>query len=192
MASAQTNELTPQNFSAASLTLGFDKAIHLNEKNKFRSSIIIDSNNRCTLVSSTAANKEKFTIAKGTEWKSEAVMDWTDWDTKSYNFKLTNKNQIVLLHCELNLTGEVLLFNSDTGKKNSSNCSKQGGKIQKNPPASYTLKIDHSADRAPASAPSEPSYCIKRIPKLKYSLIKSAFEKAKIKIQIDHPAEASL
>ena len=78
------------------------------------------------------------------------------------------------LNCDLNLTGEILLFNSDTKHKALAECTKKGGRT-------------HSS---PKSALARQTYCVKRIPKLKYKQFRNAFAKSSISIQIDLSSES--
>lgn len=176
--------LSPETFSSAQLTFILDKTIKLNQKNKYRFPIIIDSNNRCVFLTKGT----KLNLPQNTEWKSQSSIDWNDWDSKTYNFKLTNKTSTVQLNCELNLSGEMLLFNSNAEKKSAKACKKQGGQVQNIPPKSYTRVKSQNSDRAPASTVIQ-TYCVKKIPKVSLSKFKSAFQKAKVKVHVEYSTD---
>lgn len=178
-------ELVPETFSTAQLTLIIDKTIKLNGKNKFSQTVVIDKNNRCTF----RTNAVNLNLSKNTEWKSQSTIDWSDWDSKTYNFKLTHQNEIALLNCEMNLGGEILLFNENSGKKSANSCSRQGGRVQNSPPKSYTFKQGKNSNRAPASQDNQ-SYCVKKIPRVTLSQFKKAFRNANVKLSLEFSAES--
>ncbi|OYZ19591.1 MAG: hypothetical protein B7Y39_11925, partial [Bdellovibrio sp. 28-41-41] len=155
---AKTSDLSPSNFSAATLTVAFDRTVKLSEKNKFRFPVTIDSYNRCYISSPTPLLKKNIVISKGSQWRSQPNSEWSDWDSKKFSFKLTHKNVSVVLKCELNLAGEIFLHHSAMTKKASSACAKQGGKVRQ----------------------AQGGYCIKRVSKLNTSKFKNAFLKHNI------------
>ncbi|GEM_PF-2609333 len=187
LARSKTPYLSPGNFSAASLTVAFDRTIKLTEKNKFRFPVTIDSYNRCYITSQTPLLKKKLTISKGSQWRSQPSEDWSDWDSKKFSFKLTHKNISVLLKCELNLAGEILLHHSNLTKKSSSACARQGGYIRTHSPKSITQQKTGKNIRLPSSAVASQGYCIKRVSKLNTSKFRLAFLKQKIHLNMEFP-----
>jgi hypothetical protein len=184
LALGKTVELSPESLSTSTLKLGFDKTIKLNANNRFRFLINIDSNNRCVITSLTPTVKKEIFIPRNSEWKSEMNALWNDWDSKSYSFKLVHARGSILMKCELNLDGEVLLFNAKTEKKASASCAKRGGKVRNEPP-SYS--VQHPASRRfPASLQK---YCVKQIPKITFARLTNAFRNAKIKINFEFQTE---
>lgn len=177
-------ELLPENLPSANIKFIFDRDITLSKKNNYRLPIIIDSNNRCVLTSPTPTVKKRIFIEQNTEWKSETNSYWNDWDSKSFSFKMSHRSGVFLLKCELNLGGEVLLFNADQNKKSVTKCSRQGGRIQGALPIYSQNKSQ--TQRSPTSTSK---YCVKKIPRVKVSSFVKAFEKSKIFVAFDFPAE---
>lgn len=178
-------DLSPGNFSSASLTVAFDRTVKLTEKNKFRFPVTIDSYNRCYITSLTPLLKKKLVISKGSQWRSQPSAEWSDWDSKNFSFKLTHKNTSVLLKCELNLAGEIFLNHSNLSKKSSSACAKQGGQIHIHSPKSITQQKIAKNIRLPASTVASQGYCIKRVAKLNTSKFRLAFLKHKIHLNME-------
>lgn len=184
---AKMPELSPGNFSAASLTVAFDRTIKLTEKNRFRFPIRIDSYNRCYLSSLTPLLKKKIVISKGSQWRSQPSSEWNDWDSKNFSFKLTHRNVSVLLKCELNLAGEIFLYHSSLSKKASLDCVKHGGRVRVASPKAIThQKAARVTARLPAAAKNS-GYCVKHVSKLNTSKFKLAFLKKKIHVNMELP-----
>lgn len=184
---AKTPDLSAGNFSAASLTVAFDRTVKLTEKNKFRFPVTIDSYNRCYITSLTPLLKKKLVISKGSQWVSQPSADWSDWDSKNFSFKLTHKNTSVLLKCELNLAGEIFLHHSNLSKKSSSVCAKQGGHLRPTSPKALTQQKVIKQNRLPSSLVASQGYCIKRVSKLNTSKFRLAFLKQKIHVNMELP-----
>lgn len=191
---AKMPDLSPSNFSAASLTVAFDRTVKLSEKNKFRFPVTIDSYNRCYISSPTPLLKKNIVISKGSQWRSQPNSEWSDWDSKNFSFKLTHKNVSVVLKCELNLAGEIFLHHSAMTKKASSACAKQGGKVRQASPKAITQQKVVKPYRFPASVTSvlpasQPQgFCIKRVSKLNTSKFKNAFLKHNILVNMELPS----
>tara|TARA_B110001454_G_scaffold124375_1_gene116029 strand:+ start:11622 stop:12287 length:666 start_codon:yes stop_codon:yes gene_type:complete len=190
---AKMPELSPSNFSAASLTVAFDRTIKLTEKNKFRFPVDIDTYNRCYISSPTPLLKKNIVIAKGSQWRSQRNSEWSDWDSKNFSFKLTHKSVSVVLKCELNLAGEIFLYHSAMTKKASSVCAKQGGKVRQASPKTITQQSTAKPYRFPAtvakvSIPPSQAHCVKQVSKLNTSKFKNAFLRKKILVNMELPS----
>lgn len=179
--------LSPDNLSTAFLKVSFERSVRLDKENKFRFPVIIDSNNRCFLTPLTLTTKKSVKIDRDSEWTSINNSSETEWGSKSYSFKLANNKGTFLMKCDLNLAGEILLFNSTEKNKSESFCRKQGGKMKLSPPR-YTFS-KALGKRVPASVQK---YCIKQIPKVTLSRFKTAFQNAKLNVNVDFPVEEEI
>ncbi len=180
--------LSPDNLSTALLKVSFEREVHLNVKNKFRFPVIIDSNNKCILTSLTPTSKKGIVLRENSEWISVNTSADNDFGAKSYSFKLVHSSGSFLMKCDLNLAGEILLFNTRVaaveGKKAAALCTKQGGQL-KGSALSYSMNL-RNGKRAPASIQR---YCVKQIPKVTLSRFKTAFQNVKLNVAVDFPAE---
>ena len=180
LAFSKSIELSPESISTASLKMAFERNIRLNKNNKFKFPVKIDENNKCTITTlTTSVNKDIF-IGKNTEWKSQNNSALSDWEIKNYSFKLVHPSGIFLMNCDLNLSGEKLLYTSNSKVRNKKLCSKMGGKLKKSAPDGYYSQVSNGQRMIASST----DFCVKKIPRITLSKFSKAFDTLNINIDL--------